>query len=1048
MRSIPFILALSLSIIPRAGASDLRHLEDASLRSVFFIDHKEGWVVGDEGLILHTLNGGKSWERQQTGVRGSLRSVHFLTPDVGWVVGREELPYGMSSAGIVLFTDDGGLTWKRQLPNALPGLNQVRFVDAKTGFLFGDGSEQFPFGVFKTTDSGRSWEPIPGPRTTSWLAGDFYDGNSGILAGAWSRLAIIRKDKAVDERVSGVLGGAWSQLAAADRSKASLADHADWLVGRDITALQILGKKTLAVGQGGLVLSSVSGGSAWGLPEKLLPTDVLANLDFHALASVKDKVWIVGRPGSVVLHSSDGGANWSLNKTGQRLPLHGVFFFDEKHGWAVGDAGTILQSLDGGKSWTTLHQAGKRAAAMAIHSLNKNAPVDTITYLGAAEGYLTTALRITAPDAQTIAWGRDKAARRYAAAMRAAGALTGETLWHFPMPQHLEGCDKKTILAHWNQLHANRAEEELIRQLVLSLRTWRPTAVITEHPDSKTPLSSLLGEAVQEAVLRAGDANAFPEQIAELGLTAWAVHRVYCEVLPELGPLFRGVIPCSVLDNDQPNQRLQGTAREYAVAAHALLVDRFMTLPKERAYQQRGGSNQSKLNALLSDSDGKVGESKREVKLDAQTDVKLMRDLQDRRTVIEMAENLDDPARTLSLLPIALDKLPEGHAAAAAFTIAGRYAERGQWYFAQEMYLYLVDRFPDHPLSAEGYRWLIRLNTSSEARRRHELKHFAVAEPIGVAKKGSLIAPKEKIIRTGFIDLTSNIEILEKSGIRDWNKGAHELMKRLSGYGSIYSFDPATQFCLQSAKRQLGEVGASNSSLDKFRKFVPSGPWHDAAKAELWLTEPGPNAPRRLSRARYTEVRPYLDGKLDDPCWQGAKPMVLDNAVGDSTKDHATEAMFAFDQEFLYIALRCTHPAGKQVAPLNPRSRDADMEPYDRVSILFDLDRDYSTYYHLEVDQRGCVRDRCSGDKSWNPRWFVAVHSTDTNWQIEAAIPLSELTNGRITQGTAWAFNVVRTMPGRGVQSWSLPADVEPRPEGMSLLLFQTGAARPMVKEP
>src|SRR6266852_4001877 len=77
----------------------LRHPEDATLRSAFFIDHKEGWVVGDEGVILHTLNGGQTWQRQATGLRSSLRSVNFLTPDVGWVVGREELPYGMGSVG-------------------------------------------------------------------------------------------------------------------------------------------------------------------------------------------------------------------------------------------------------------------------------------------------------------------------------------------------------------------------------------------------------------------------------------------------------------------------------------------------------------------------------------------------------------------------------------------------------------------------------------------------------------------------------------------------------------------------------------------------------------------------------------------------------------------------------------------------------------------------------------------------------------------------------------------------------------------------------------
>jgi photosystem II stability/assembly factor-like uncharacterized protein len=1012
MRSLIRILVISLAILTlatRASAQDhLRHVEDATLRSVYFIDHKEGWVVGDEGVILHTLNGGKTWHRQATGLRSSLRSVHFLTPDIGWVVGREELPYGMGSAGVVLFTSDGGLEWKRQLPNALPGLNQVRFIDAKNGFFLGDGNDQFPSGVFKTTDGGKSWEPVAGPRTTTWLAGDFYLSKTGILAGGASRLATLRADKT------------------------TLADQTDWLDGRDITSVQILEKKALAVGQGGLLITSVKGGSSWGLPQKILAPEVQANIDFHSISSVKEKVWIVGRPGSVVLHSSDAGSTWNLHKTGQALPLHGVFFFDEKTGWAVGDAGTILNSSDGGKTWATQHQAGKRAAAMTIHSLNKNAPVDTLAMLGAADGYLTTSLRITAPDATTAAIDRSLDSRRYSAAMRLAGGLTGETLWPFPMPQHLEGCDKKTILAHWNKLHANRAEEELIRQLVLSLRIWRPSVIISENPNSEIELSSLLGEAVHESVRRAADAKAFPEQIAELGLTAWKVSYIYGEARPQ------GTEETPYID--RPNQRLQATARDYAVSAHALLVDRFMTLPKRREYDSHGVN--SKVNYLTGLLDEKVGESKRDIKLDNKTDAKLMQAMQTRRTATETAENLDDPGRTLKMLPIMLDKLPDDQAVGAAFTIAGRYAERGQWYLAQEVYLYMVDRFPAHPLSAEAYRWLIRLNTSSEARRRHELKHFAVAEPIGLVKKNGGALTKEEIVKVGnYVDAKGQ-GILSRTDVRDWNKGSVELAKRLGGYGSIYGFDPRAQFCLLSAKRQLGDVGASNDGMKKFSKFVTTGPWHEAAVAELWLTDRSLPTPRRLARTRYTEVRPFLDGKFEDPCWKDWKPLVLSNAIGDTTKGYVTEAMFAYDQEFLYVALKCKHPAGQQVAPVKPRPRDADVDAFDRVSILIDNDRDYSTYYHLEVDQRGCVRDSCWGDKSWNPRWFVAVHSTEDCWQIEAAIPLGELTREPITQQTAWAFNVVRILPGRGVQSWSQPADVQPRPEGMSLLLFQTGGAK------
>jgi hypothetical protein len=206
--------------------------------------------------------------------------------------------------------------------------------------------------------------------------------------------------------------------------------------------------------------------------------------------------------------------------------------------------------------------------------------------------------------------------------------------------------------------------------------------------------------------------------------------------------------------------------------------------------------------------------------------------------------------------------------------------------------------------------------------------------------------------------------------------------------------------------------------------------------SELWVAERNGQPPRPVTACRQTATKPRLDGAFDDPCWQGVQPLVLRDAAEETAKEYPTEARFAYDREFLYIALRCKHPAGKRVEPVQKRQRDEDLRPYDRVSILLDLDRDYSTYYHLQVDQRGCVCEDCWGDRTWDPRWFVAVRSADDGWQIEAAIPLAELTGEPITHGTAWACNVVRVLPGRGVQGWSLPAGAEPRPEGMGLLFF------------
>src|SRR5262249_60655279 len=134
--------------------------------------------------------------------------------------------------------------------NAVRGRSQSRFGAGMNVFFGGEGGDFFPSGVLKTADGGKSWEPVTGLRTTTWLAGDCYVSKNGIRAGGASRLATLRGDKT------------------------TLADRTDWLDGRDITSVQILEKKALAVGQGGLLIFSVRGGASWGLPQKILPAQV------------------------------------------------------------------------------------------------------------------------------------------------------------------------------------------------------------------------------------------------------------------------------------------------------------------------------------------------------------------------------------------------------------------------------------------------------------------------------------------------------------------------------------------------------------------------------------------------------------------------------------------------------------------------------------------------------------------------------------------------------------------------------------------------------
>lgn len=206
-----------------------------------------------------------------------------------------------------------------------------------------------------------------------------------------------------------------------------------------------------------------------------------------------------------------------------------------------------------------------------------------------------------------------------------------------------------------------------------------------------------------------------------------------------------------------------------------------------------------------------------------------------------------------------------------------------------------------------------------------------------------------------------------------------------------------------------------------------------------------PTPPKPTGLCLITETRPLLDGKLDDPCWQAAKAVPLATAAVASGKaddaaafaaGYKTEAKFAHDERFLYVAVSCAHPAGKAVPPVAKRDRDADLTGHDRLDLLLDLDRDYQTYYRFQVDHRGCLAEDCWGDRTWNPKYFVAFHPSETGWTCEFAIPLVELTGER-TAGRAWAVNVSRVVPGVGVQTWSGPPSADPRPEGMGLLQFR-----------
>jgi photosystem II stability/assembly factor-like uncharacterized protein len=86
------------------------------LYGVAFADARNGWAVGEEGLILNTTDGGANWAVQISGVPSHLLSVHAVNA-------RRVLVVGMN--GFIVQTNDGGKHWQRDTSGTTTPLRGV-----------------------------------------------------------------------------------------------------------------------------------------------------------------------------------------------------------------------------------------------------------------------------------------------------------------------------------------------------------------------------------------------------------------------------------------------------------------------------------------------------------------------------------------------------------------------------------------------------------------------------------------------------------------------------------------------------------------------------------------------------------------------------------------------------------------------------------------------------------------------------------------------------------------------------------------------------------
>jgi photosystem II stability/assembly factor-like uncharacterized protein len=124
---------------------------DEVLSAVHLVDSQTGWIVGGEGAILRTDDGGQSWSAQDCAAGAPLRDVDAADATHAWAVGAQ--------GGLVCRTTDGGESWSYAFLSPTWSLQGVDFSGTSYGLAVGKNGL-----ILRSEDGGANWETVPADR--------------------------------------------------------------------------------------------------------------------------------------------------------------------------------------------------------------------------------------------------------------------------------------------------------------------------------------------------------------------------------------------------------------------------------------------------------------------------------------------------------------------------------------------------------------------------------------------------------------------------------------------------------------------------------------------------------------------------------------------------------------------------------------------------------------------------------------------------------------------------------------------------------------------
>jgi photosystem II stability/assembly factor-like uncharacterized protein len=318
---------------------------------VNFTDDRNGWVVGAKNfspsqwgkVILHTSDGGKKWEIQYEREPGpnslfgedKLESVYFTNPQNGWATGGL---WNFDAHDAILHTADGGKTWDAQ-GKELEGTGvrleygSVRFLDsthgwalAKRSALPSDDPAFHNIFLVRTTDGGRHWTWV-----NSGVAGTDFDYG-------WDFPVMLSFP---DAQHGWAGGGRYDLIATSDggthwvRQKLICANESNRECIVRVFAVSFFDDQIgWVAGEG--AFHTTDGGTTWN------KADIPIEGEVRDIQFVRKETGMLVSDFGEIMYSADEGAEWDPVGGGFFYPLYALAFLNSGKCWIVGAGGTIL----------------------------------------------------------------------------------------------------------------------------------------------------------------------------------------------------------------------------------------------------------------------------------------------------------------------------------------------------------------------------------------------------------------------------------------------------------------------------------------------------------------------------------------------------------------------------------------------------------------------------------------------------------------------------------------------------------------------------------